>query len=54
MHEIDPQITSFENYCIFQAADTSKDGFVNLDEFRSFFVEVDYRPVEDIGARRIE
>lgn len=30
MTEIDPQITSYENHCIFMAVDSSKDGFVDL------------------------
>lgn len=54
MTEIDPQITSYENHCIFMAVDSSKDGFVDLQEFKQFYVEVDYRPTDDIAARRIE
>ena len=54
LREIDPQITTYETKRIFEAADTSKDGEVSLEEFRHFFFEVDYRPVDDIASRRIE
>ena len=54
MTEVDPQITTFENYCIFSAADTTQDGWINISEFKKFYIEVDYRPIEDIAARRIE
>ena len=39
---------------IFQTADLSKDGYVNLKEFEELYLKVDYRPVDDIAARRIE
>jgi Ca2+-binding EF-hand superfamily protein len=29
--ELDPQITTYESYEIFKAADLSQDGFVNLN-----------------------
>lgn len=36
------------------AADESKDGLVSPDEFREFFLDVDYRSMDDIASRRIE
>ena len=42
--QVDPQITTYESNEIFEAADFSRDGLVNMQEFAEFFLEVDYRP----------
>lgn len=54
MIEIDPQISTYESEMIFRTADLSKDGFVNLNQFSELFLNVDYRPIDDIAARRIQ
>lgn len=53
MIQVDPQITTYESNEIFEAADFSRDGLVNMQEFAEFFLEVDYRPFKDIASRRI-
>lgn len=39
---------------MFKIADFQKDHMIHMDEFRKFFLEVDYRPSYDVASKLID